>query len=85
MALTKPPPQPSTYGSMSDEEEDEHQAADEEPIIMDRIASFDKFTVWGHEALPSQTEDCYVKGIDEFMTFAKAVSGGIAFTAPSNS
>ncbi len=40
---------------------------------MDEIASFDSITIWGHEVLPDASENPYVRGIEEWMKFAKAV------------
>jgi len=40
---------------------------------MQEAASFDKLTVWGHEATPSDSEDPILKGVQEWMQFAKSV------------
>lgn len=53
---------------------DEDQEAPQEVKIMQEAASFEKITVWGHEALPSGSEDPYLKGVQEWMLFAKSVS-----------
>jgi len=59
---------------------DEDMSADEDADIpedvktMQQIASFDKMTVWGHESLPSETDDVYMRGIEEWVKLAQTVS-----------
>jgi len=55
-------------------DEDADAEIPEEVKVMQEIASFDNITVWGHESLPSDTEDVYVKGVDEWVKLAQAVS-----------
>jgi ribonuclease H2 subunit C len=47
-----------------------------ETLAMDQHASFGEVTVWDHEAVP-EGADVYVKGIEEWIGFAEAVSSGI--------
>lgn len=42
--------------------------------LLSRDAEFDSITVWGHEALPG-ADDPYVKGVNEWIALATAVSG----------
>lgn len=44
-----------------------------ETLIMDKTAGFDHVVVWDHEAVPG-AEDMYVKGVEEWIGFAEAVS-----------
>lgn len=44
-----------------------------ETRVMNQKAHFDEIVVWGHEALP-QNDDEYVKGMEEWVAFAEAVS-----------
>jgi len=67
-----PEPQPEEIDQ--DMSADEDADVPEDVKIMQEIASFDNITVWGHESLPSDTEDVYVKGVDEWVKLAQAVS-----------
>lgn len=53
---------------------DDDEEVPEQIGVMQEIASFDRITVWGHETVPSFTEDAYSKGIEEWMSFATSVS-----------
>ncbi|KAH9827952.1 ribonuclease H1 small subunit [Teratosphaeria destructans] len=59
-----------------EDEEDEYAmkdgGEDEEVKLMEQQGTFDEVVCWGHEAEP-EDEDEYVKGIDEWIAFAKAV------------
>jgi len=57
-----------------DEESDAEEDVPEDVKVLPQIASFDRFTVWAHEAAPATAEDPYVKGVEEWMAFAQAVS-----------
>ena len=57
-----------------DEDDDAEEDVPEEVKVLPQIASFDRFTVWAHEAAPATAEDPYVKGVEEWMAFAQAVS-----------
>jgi len=41
--------------------------------IMEEQSAFDEITVWGHESLPEDTADPYVKGIEEWISFSEQV------------
>lgn len=46
----------------------------EEPVkVLDAQSTFDEFVVWGHEIMPA-ADDPFVKGVEEWMKFAEAVS-----------
>ena len=53
---------------------DEDADIPEDVKTMQQIASFDKMTVWGHESLPSETDDVYMRGIEEWVKLAQTVS-----------
>ena len=58
--------------SSNDNEEDE----DEKPAevkLAEEVGSFDEITIWSHESMPLETDDPYLKGVQEWMDFAKAV------------
>lgn len=40
---------------------------------MDETASFDELISWGHEVMPNQTTDPFVKGLEEWVGFAERV------------
>ena len=53
-----------------DVEETEH-----EPVnILEEQATFDSIVVWDHEVVPDESNDPYVKGIEEWVAFAEQVS-----------
>lgn len=70
------PQQPKPLLRMDEDDlsADEEQEVPQEVTIMQEEASFDKLIVWGHEASPSDSEDPYLKGIQEWMQFAESVS-----------
>lgn len=41
--------------------------------VMEQVGSFEEIVVWSHEAVP-ESEDVYVKGIEEWIGFAESVS-----------
>jgi ribonuclease H2 subunit C len=56
--------------SDSGDPEDEEVA---EPVnVLDALATFDELTVWGHDQVPA-TDDPFVKGIEEWISFAEAI------------
>ena len=60
--------------SSNDNEEDEDE--NEKPAevkLAEEVGSFDEITVWSHESMPLETDDPYLKGVQEWMAFAKAV------------
>ncbi|KAI2619185.1 ribonuclease H1 small subunit [Hypoxylon sp. NC1633] len=40
---------------------------------MQGIASFNEVVIWGHEALANSTEDPYLRGMEEWMSFAEQI------------
>jgi len=54
-------------------QEDEEEAA-LRTRLAEHVSTFDEFLVWKHEALPDPVEDPYAKGIEEWISFAEAVS-----------
>ena len=57
-------------GERGEEEEGEGEGEGEE---MEEVASFDKLVLWGHESLV-EGDDVFVKGVEEWIGFAEAVS-----------
>jgi hypothetical protein len=51
------------------------EADDEEAEvkIMEESATFSELVVWGHEMLPEDTSDPFVRGIEEWIGFASKV------------
>ena len=68
----------SSNDNEGDEDEDggENEDEDEEPAeakLAEEVGSFDEITIWSHESMPLETDDPYLKGVQEWMAFAKAV------------
>ena len=60
--------------SRTDTVEEGDSEEDAEPVkVLEEAASFDEMMVWGHEAVP-EGDDPYVKGVEEWIAFAEAVS-----------
>lgn len=55
-------------GMEEDEEEEE-----EEVKVLDEVARFEELVVWGHESVPEE-DNVFVKGVEEWIKFAEAVS-----------
>jgi ribonuclease H2 subunit C len=65
----------TTKTSESFEDADEEQQdSTPETRLLQELATFDKITVYGHEVQPDAQEDVYVKGINEWIGLAGAVS-----------
>lgn len=45
-----------------------------EVTILQELGTFHSLLVWGHDELPQPTEDPYTRGIEEWLSFAQAVS-----------
>ena len=63
------------------EEQDALRAAAEqgsldggEFTMLQELGTFHSLLIWGHDELPQPTEDPYIKGVEEWMSFAQAVS-----------
>ncbi|ELR09175.1 hypothetical protein VC83_05577 [Pseudogymnoascus destructans] len=57
-----------SYTSDSHEEEDAEAEG-----MMEELADFDEFVIWGHVALPDETTDPYLRAIEEYTAFAEVV------------
>jgi ribonuclease H2 subunit C len=66
----------TTTSSTTDPLDDLEEQADSTPEtkLLQELATFDKITVYGHEVQPDAQEDVYVKGINEWIGLAGAVS-----------
>ena len=66
----------SAFGAAEDEEDqdDEEDEPQQEVKVMDEVGQFDQIMVWGHESLPVDGEDPYMKGMQEWIKFSRAVS-----------
>ncbi|KAH8678892.1 ribonuclease H2 non-catalytic subunit-domain-containing protein [Tricladium varicosporioides] len=53
----------------------EHEDAENEVDIklLEEQAEFDEIMVWGHEMVPDKTTDPYVRGMEEWLTFAEQI------------
>jgi ribonuclease H2 subunit C len=56
--------------------EDDGDEADEveQTFIAVEVSTFDQMMIWNHETTPESTEDPYVKGVEEWISMAEAVS-----------
>lgn len=62
---------------VSEEEEELDENEQSENIgILEEQAEFDEVMFWGHEALPDESTDPYVRGVEEWITFAEQVGSG---------
>ena len=60
----------STDKGYLEEEEGEEQ---EEVAVLNEVGSFDRVVIWNHESMVDG-DDAFVKGLDEWVVFAEAVS-----------
>lgn len=52
---------------------DDAEGESEEPVkVLEKQATFDEFTVWAHEAVPT-ADDPFVKGVEEWLKLAEVV------------
>ncbi|KFY17571.1 hypothetical protein V492_00552 [Pseudogymnoascus sp. VKM F-4246] len=56
-----------TGGSQGEEGEEVREG------IMEELADFDEFVIWGHVALPDETTDPYLRAIEEYTAFAEVL------------
>jgi len=58
-------------------QEEDDDGEDEEPEVgvMEEIADFEEIMVWGHEVLPDEKEDPYIKGLEEWIEWAEKIHG----------
>ncbi|CZR63243.1 uncharacterized protein PAC_13140 [Phialocephala subalpina] len=54
---------------------EDDEGAEEEPEvkIVEEQSDFDSIMVWGHEAVPEDAADPYVKGMDEWIAFSEQI------------
>lgn len=64
------PAKPKVAGEEEDDEDGEQPV---EVKVMEEKGTFQEIVVWGHEAVPEEG-DVYVKGMEEWIAFAEAVS-----------
>ncbi|EXJ84832.1 hypothetical protein A1O3_05505 [Capronia epimyces CBS 606.96] len=69
-----------TYTAVSDdiEMQDEEDEPPEPVKVLEALSSFDKVVVWGHDHVPT-SEDLFVKGLEEWISFAEAIHGKPTF------
>jgi len=53
----------------------EEEDAEEEPEVkvMEEMSEFEDMMVWGHESLPNDEQDPYVRGMEEWIQFSQQV------------
>jgi len=61
---------PKSKSAAEDDEEAEEEA---DVKIMEEQSEFDHIMLWGHEALPDEVADPYVRGIEEWIALAERV------------
>lgn len=52
---------------------DSHDEEEAGEGLMEELADFDEFVIWGHVALPDETTDPYLRAIEEYTGFADVV------------
>ncbi len=58
-----------------DIEIEEEEEEPPEPVkVLEEVATFGDVIVWGHDRIPNQ-DDTFVKGIEEWISFAEAIHG----------
>lgn len=65
-----------TYTAVDDgiEMEDEEDELPEPVRMLEEVSTFDDIHVWGHDQVPA-SDDPFVKGIEEWISFAEAIHG----------
>ena len=61
---------PKTKPAVEDDEEAEEEA---DVKIIEEQSEFDHIMLWGHETLPDEVADPYVRGIEEWIALAEQV------------
>ena len=74
-SLPTEPSDPIRVASFEDDEVQEMiQEEEPEPVkIVDVVAGFDEILVWGHDELPTEEENVFCKGLNEWMAFAEEI------------
>lgn len=68
-------PDETPQDALEDAEEDvDEPGVPEDVIMLDEVAEFDNFIVWGHEAVPDERDTPLIRGVSEWLKFAEAVS-----------
>jgi ribonuclease H2 subunit C len=70
-------PKESQPSSEKEEEELDENEQPEDIGILGEQAEFDEVMVWGHEALPDESTDPYVRGVEEWTAFAERVGSDL--------
>ncbi|KAM3424037.1 hypothetical protein BST61_g11412 [Cercospora zeina] len=71
---TRPRTNASSHDAEDEEEEEEEQhCLPPEIFILEPHAEFHSITIWSHEKVPSNEEDCYLKGVEEWIGFAESI------------
>jgi hypothetical protein len=58
----------------TEEQEEQDSSTTPETKLLNQLATFNKIVVYGHEVQPDAQEDVYVKGMEEWIGLAGAVS-----------
>jgi ribonuclease H2 subunit C len=56
-----------------EDEEGEEGEEEAEVKVMEEQSEFDHIMLWGHEALPDEVADPYVRGMEEWIALAEQV------------
>jgi hypothetical protein len=64
----------SRYEGWAGDGQDDDGDESQEVTLLEEVATFDGIDVWSHEAVPDGTQDRYVRGVEEWMGLAMAVS-----------
>ncbi|KAL8769951.1 MAG: hypothetical protein Q9209_004198 [Squamulea sp. 1 TL-2023] len=59
------------------QDEDADEDDEEEVKVLEEVAGFKDFIVWGHEAV-ADGDDAYIKGVEEWIKFAEAVGAHLS-------
>lgn len=70
--LAQPEEKKLPYNGEEEDDDDEEEALLEVKLL-EQVASFDRFTVWDHEAVPTDSDDTYIKSMQEWLVLAEAV------------
>ncbi|KAH6676597.1 putative ribonuclease H2 subunit C [Halenospora varia] len=61
-------------GSQSSPAEEDKDAEHEADVkVLEEQAEFNGIMVWGHEVVPDETADPYVRGMEEWLSFAEQI------------
>jgi ribonuclease H2 subunit C len=55
------------------DDEDEGEESISEVGVVEEKVKFEELVVWGHESLPDDTADAYIKGVEEWILFSEQV------------